>query len=282
VSWANIQLAIGDQGSSSFGARRLGTVLGITSAASREGKSTQALALARTVALTGEKVVLVDGDLRRSGVSRLLGQDFHFILRDFLQDRCTVNEAIAIEECSGVHFVPSSPDDASWTRQDLHRFFDLVKYLKERFALVIIDLPPILGLAEPIRLAMAADSIALVIRWGRTERQFVQFALDVLRRARVSSRVTVILNDIDLKAQQRRGFRDHALIYADGGLYQGAVQPGHRESSGPRSSSTVAAAYSDAHCEISTTEQLPNEMTPRNPPRSAASDIEKLYNKYRS
>ena len=49
--------------------------------------------------------------------------------------------------------------------------------------------------------------MALVIRWGRTERQFVQFALDALRSASVST-ISVILNDIDLKAQRRRGYRD--------------------------------------------------------------------------
>lgn len=272
VSWANIQLAIGDPGSSSLRAKRLGTALGITSAASREGKSTQALALARTAALAGENVVLVDADLRRSGVSRLLDQDFCFTLRDFLQDRCTVNEVIAIEERSGVHFLPSSPDDASWTSQDVQRFCKLLEYLKERFAIVIIDLPPIIGLAEPIRLAMAADSIALVIRWGRTERQLVEFALDALRRAGVSTN-TVILNDIDLKAQRRRGFSDHALVYADEGLYQGTVRAEYRDSA-PRAPSSVVAADPDAHSEPSRTE------SPRDRPRSAGSDIERLYNKY--
>ena len=274
VSWTNIQLAMGDPMSSSFGPSRLGTVLGITSAASREGKSTQALALARTIALTGEKVVLVDADLRRSGVSRLLGQDFRFTLRDFLEDRCTVDEVIAIEERSDVHFVPSSPDDARWMRQDLHRFFNLVDYLKGRFGIVIIDLPPILGLAETIRLAMAADHIVLVIRWGRTERQFVQIALDILRRAKAS--IAVILNDIDLKAQQRRGFRDHTLVYADRRLYQGPVRSGDRRSA-PRSSSPVPAAGPYVHPKISRTEP-PHDMTPPNPP--ARSDIERLYNRF--
>ena len=79
--------------------------------------------------------------------------------------------------------MPSSPTDFSWTSHDLQRFFNFIDYLKDRFAIVIIDLPPVLGLAETIRLAMAADSIALVIRWGRTERQFVQLALDALRTA---------------------------------------------------------------------------------------------------
>jgi uncharacterized protein involved in exopolysaccharide biosynthesis/Mrp family chromosome partitioning ATPase len=277
VSWANIQLAIGDPRSPSFEAKRLGTALAITSAASGEGKSTQALGLARTAALAGENVVIVDADLRRPGVSRLLDQDFSFTLRDVLQDRCTVNDVISIEQRSGVHFVPSYPDHAAWTNQDFQRFGNLIEYLKERFAFVIIDLPPILGLAEPIRLAAAADSIALVIRWGSTDRQFVQFALETLRRA-TGSTITVVLNDIDLRAQQRRGFRDHALVYADGGLYQGIVQSEDRALP-PEPSSSTAADNPDADPEISGRHAL-DEIAPRDRPRPAGSDIERLYDRY--
>ena len=130
VSWANIHLAVAGPRSASFGGRRLGTALGITSAASGEGKSMHALALARTAALAGENVVLVDADLRRSGVSRLLDQDFCFTLRDFLQDRCTANDVIAIEERSGVHFVPSTPADFSWTSQRPPAIFQFRRLLE--------------------------------------------------------------------------------------------------------------------------------------------------------
>ena len=276
VSWANIELAVAGPRSASLGARRLGTALGITSATSREGKSTHALALARTAALAGENVVLVDADLRRSGVSRLLDQEFCFTLIDFLQDRCTANEVIAIEERSGVRFVPSAPANVSWTSQDLQRFFNFVDYLKDRFDIVIIDLPPILGLAETIRLAMAADSIALVIRWGRTERQFVQFALDALRKASVST-ITVILNDIDLKAQQRRGYRDHTAVYTDKRLYRAA--PGYREPAA-QASLPMAAAEPDAYFETSVSEPHRGGDNARDQPRPAGSDIERLYNRH--
>jgi Mrp family chromosome partitioning ATPase len=276
VSWANIQLAVAGPKSASFvGGGRLGTALGITSAATGEGKSTHALALARTAALAGEDVVLVDADLRRSGLSRLLNQDFSFTLRDFIENRCTANDVIAIEESSGVHYVPSSPTNFSWTSQDFQRFFNFVGYLKDRFAIVIIDLPPVLGLAETIRLAMAADSVVLVIRWGRTERQFVQFALDSLRAASVSTN-TVILNDIDLKAQRRRGHRDHTtVVYTDKGLYRAAS--GYREPA-TRASLPIAAAEPDAHPETSGQQ---GGDTPRYRPRLAGSDIEELYNRYR-
>ena len=116
ISWANIQLAVaGPTSASLISGMRPGTVLGITSAASGEGKSLHALALARTAALAGENVVLVDADLRRSGVSRRLDQDFCFTLNDFLEGRCTADDVIAIEEPSNVHFVPSVPGNVAWT-----------------------------------------------------------------------------------------------------------------------------------------------------------------------
>jgi succinoglycan biosynthesis transport protein ExoP len=280
VSWANIHLAITESKSDSAAPARLqGTALGITSAASGEGKSTHALALARTAAQAGENVVLIDADLRRSGLSRLLGRDFRFSLTDFLQDRCAADDIITVEERSGVHFVPSAPGDVSWTSHDLRRFSGLVEHLKNRFAIVIIDMPPIVGLADTIRLARAVDGIALVIRWGRTERQRVQFALDTLRSASIST-IAVILNDIDLKALRWRGYSDHAVVYTDKGLYQAA--PGYQGSATAREAPlpTAAAASTPGAHPVPSLPEIPSGDAGRNPPRPAASDIERLYNRY--
>jgi succinoglycan biosynthesis transport protein ExoP len=276
VSWAKIHFAVAHPKSVVVNGRGPGIALGITSAASGEGKSVHALALARTAALTGEAVVLVDADLRRSGASRLINQDFCFTLRDFLNERCAANDAIVIEGSSGVHFVPAAPSDIAWSTRDLRRFFEFIDYLKQRYALVIIDLPPVVGLAETIRLAPAADHITLVIRWGRTERQFVQFALDVLRSASISL-IAVILNDIDLKSQRRRGYRDHTMVYTDKALYR--VESNYREPATPVSLPIVAARQ-DAGSEANRPEQPHRDDTRRDRSRSAGSDIERLYNRY--
>lgn len=275
VSWANIQLALDGPRSAAPRGRRPGTALGITSAVSSEGKSIHALALARTAALAGEDVVLVDADLRRCGVSRLLGKDFRFTLKDFLQERCTADNAIATEKRSGVHFIPSAPIGTALTSQALGRFFNLIQHLKQRFAIVIVDLPPILGVAETIRLAMATDNLALVIRWGQTERQSVQFALDTLRSASVST-IGVILTDIDLKTLRRRGYRDRTAVYTDKKLYR--VEPGYQELATPLTLS-AEAAKPHAASEISQPESRPEEIAPREQ-HLAASTIEKWYKTY--
>jgi polysaccharide biosynthesis transport protein len=281
VSWAKIHLAVAGPRSISLRAAAPPVALGITSAAKGEGKSVHALALARTAALAGENVVLVDADLRRAGVSRLVRQDFSFTLIDYLYERCTADEAIVVEESSGAYFVPGAPSDIAWTTQQLQRFFNFIEYLKHRYGIVIIDLPPVVGLAETIRLGLAADHIAMVIRWGRTERQLVQFALDALRGANLST-IAVILNDIDLKSQRRRGYRDHSsVIYSDRELYRPA--PGYQEPA-PRAPLPMIVAKPDSP-EAHRHRSSPAASDIENPAASdienpAASDIEKLYGRY--
>jgi capsular exopolysaccharide synthesis family protein len=283
LSWANIQLAVDGSKSPAFAARqRPGMALAITSAATGEGKSTHALAFARTAALAGEKVVLVDADLRRSGVSRLLDQRFCYTLRDFLHGQCTADEVVALEERSGVNVVPSSPVQATWTTQDIQRFSQLIDYLKQQFTVVIIDLPPILGLAETIRLSIVADTVVLIIRWARTERQFVQFALDALRSAGLAAGAAV-LNDIDLKSQQRRGYRDRGVVYNDEGLYRAA--PADREpASRPPLPAAVVAAAPEVDGQTRTPaaqgDRMARTADPERPSTDAASDIQRLYERY--
>jgi polysaccharide biosynthesis transport protein len=278
LSWAKIQMALEGPQRESFGEKGPGKALGITSAATGEGKSTHALALARTAALAGDTVVLVDADLRRSGVSRLLSQNFSLTLRDYLLGECTANDIVAVEERSGVCFVPSTPVEAPWTSHDLRRFAELIHNLKSQFTLIIIDMPPILGLAETIRLTTAADSMALIVRWGRTERQLVQYALDALHSAGAVASA-VILNDVNLKAQQRRGYRDHTIVYSDEGLYR--VTPASRV---PPVAVTRAAEANPVASEVQRPASGRNRAGGGDDPAKtatvASSDIHRLYERY--
>jgi len=238
LSWANIELAIETNATPLSGGMRSGVALGITSAATGEGKSTHALALARTAALAGEKAILVDADLRRCGTSRILGQNPRFTLDDFLRGGCTASEVICVEESSLLNLVLSKPRQFLWATQDLARFADLISHLKLQFDRVIVDMPPILGLAETIRLTSLVDGIVLIIRWGRTERQIVQYALDALGAIGISA-AGVILNDIDVRAQRRLGYPDRTIVYTDRELYRLA-----RDSPRPAVRPAVPAASS--------------------------------------
>jgi polysaccharide biosynthesis transport protein len=296
VSWAKIQLAIDYKGSGlPVGGSRRATIVGITSATSGEGKSLHAVGFARTAALAGDDVVFVDADLRRSGASRLISQQSRFTLGDLLQHRCAGDDVIALETRSGMHFVPSMPSpDILWTNQEIHRFYHFINELKRRFSLVLVDLPPLVGVAETIRLATVVDSMVLIVRWARTERQFVQFALDTLRSANVPANA-VILNDIDLKAQRRRGYRDHTMVYTDKRLYRAASEYPRppTTSKTPSSTGSRATTRPDTPIPGDLTSALSGPPIPRpadpepHPgdapdrlPSPAGSTIERWYDKY--
>jgi succinoglycan biosynthesis transport protein ExoP len=283
LSWANVQLAIEGPNRDSPRKKGQGTALGITSAAAGEGKSTHALAFARTAALAGDKVILVDADLRRSGVSRLLGQHARFTLRDFLLDRCTADDIIAVEERSGICFVLSTPVEAPWTSHDLRRFAELVDHLKAQFALIIIDMPPILGLAETMRLTVAMDSMALIIRWGRTKRRLVQYALDALRTAGAFASAAV-LNDVDLKAQHRRGYHDCTVVYNDEDLYRvGPKYPEPPDRAPLPTAANNSKAISEATALPQRSDTRSNRTEAHDPAPSSTrdkSDIQRFYERY--
>ena len=125
----------------------------------------------------------------------------------------------------------------------------------------------------------------LIIRWARTERQFVQFALDALQSAGVVASAAV-LNDVDLRAQQRRGYRDRSVVYTDECLYR--VAPGERRDIAAPAALSAAAPDSDANLAPDAQEQGADGM--RSQPElagnaaktetSANSDIQRLYDRY--
>jgi hypothetical protein len=148
----------------------------------------------------------------------------------------------------------------------------------------MIDLPPVLGLAETVRLVRAADSSVLVVRWGRTERQSVQLALDALRSASIPT-IAVILNDINLKTLRRRGYRDHNAVYSDKNLYRVAPSPqvaaAPPASAPPASSSSMAHAKSDAASESSPPAVRSGDaVVAREQTHSTGSAITRWYDQY--
>jgi hypothetical protein len=105
----------------------------------------------------------------------------------------------------------------------------------------------------------------------------VQFALDALRTANTSA-IAVILNDIDLRVQRRRGYRDHSLVYTDKGLYR--VASGYREPA-PQDASAVGAPMSNIHSDAEESAEPEAPDAPREPPRPAAgSAIERWYDRF--
>ena len=188
-------------------------VVAITSPLPGEGKTTTAIALARTMGLSGGRVVIVDCDLRRRGVSRILASDPAAGLLEVLNGVAPLDQALVKDVASGAFVLPlakasSTPKDV-FGAQAMQR---LLTELRARFDVVVLDTAPVLPLADTRILATQADVVVMLTRWRKTPRKAVQAALGLLQsvNAYVSG---VVLSQVDLKAQSKYGYGDPGYYY---------------------------------------------------------------------
>ncbi len=168
----------------------------LTSAAPGEGKTTLAAHLAISNADRGRKTLLVDGDLRRPSLHTKFGIKPREGLSNVLNGEMLWQEVVVgIEGKSNLSLLPSG--------LGAHRAADLIgprlatlldEFAKE-FDLVIIDSPPLLGFAECLQMAAAADGVLIVSLAAETRRRAVAEVISVLRRLRANI-VGVVLNQV--------------------------------------------------------------------------------------
>ena len=182
--------------------------IAITSSVPREGKSMTSLCLARTLAMAGSRVVLVDCDMRQRGVTKLIG-DAELGLVDVVEGTSTLSEAMVPDAKSSAWILPA----ASKTSPDHHDLFgrpgveEIFKHLHESFDYVILDTPPVLGVADARVIASRADQVLYVVRWSKTPRRAAQSGIDML--AECGANVTgVLLSRVNVKKQAAYGYGD--------------------------------------------------------------------------
>ena len=139
----------------------------ITSAGPAEGKSFTALAIARHFANLGRRVLLVDADLRNPSLHAKLGRDNAVGLSNYLTGVCTPPEAMQKTEVDNLAFMASGPLPPN--AADLlgsARLVSLLSIGSEIFDLIIVDGPPVLGLADALLLSSARVRNAVCCRRG--------------------------------------------------------------------------------------------------------------------
>jgi len=156
----------------------------VTSGRPSEGKSTTALALARSFAHLGLRVLLVDSDLRNPSLHRLLSLDNSFGLSNFLtgDDLASVVQTTGDPAMAVIPSGPLPPNPAELLAGA--RFPLLLQEAKARFDLLVIDGPPVIGLADAPILASRAAATILIVEAGGARRSVVRIATKRLLQAR--------------------------------------------------------------------------------------------------
>jgi capsular exopolysaccharide synthesis family protein len=172
----------------------------VTSPGSGEGKSTTAMALARNFAHLGKRVLLIEADLRNPSLHRSLGLKGQGVgLSNLLAGGCTLAEATLDTEEPGLKVVlagPLPPNPAELLSGS--KLVSMLTVAAERYDQVILDGPPVLGLADAPILANAADGTLLVVNSAKTKINAAQAALKRLLAARARI-VGALLSKYDAK-----------------------------------------------------------------------------------
>ncbi len=156
-------------------------VIMVASSLPGEGTDVIASNLAHHYAMTGQRVLLADGDLRRAPLTRKLAPQRALGLLDTLVRQQPVESAILHDTASGLYFLPAmSPTPLETARPEMlasRRMAETMQALKSQFDVIIFDAPPLLPVVDGRILADYADQIVFVTTWRHTPKQLAKRAL---------------------------------------------------------------------------------------------------------
>jgi polysaccharide biosynthesis transport protein len=178
-------------------------VILVTSALPREGKTTAAANLAVTLAQLGDRTLLIDADLRKPGVGRLLnlGSGKYAGLSSYLAgvsslDLVTIQHP-AIPNLSAIPTGPLPPNPADLLSS--HKLTEAIAELRTKFKFIVIDSPPIMAATDAVILSVKADGVLLVVRSGETPKEAFTRTRDLLLSVKCHL-LGVVLNAVDSSA----------------------------------------------------------------------------------
>lgn len=158
----------------------------ITSSTASEGKSTTALGLARSLTAMGKRVLLIDGDLRRQSSTKLVEDSTKPGLTDLLTGSAKPENSIEQTQANGFGIVRAGDVTSNpVTLLGDDRIKTVFNRLATKHDIVIIDGPPVKGLADAVLLARSVESVLVIVEANRTHMTELDMALSRLPRNNV-------------------------------------------------------------------------------------------------
>jgi capsular exopolysaccharide synthesis family protein len=180
-------------------------VILVTSATSGEGRSTTVCNLGLALAEAGQRVLIVDADLRSPSIERILGVDGPTGLTDVLVNRISVERALlAIAPTLDVlpsGLLPPNPSELLGS----NRMVNLLAALRGKYDVVLVDSAPLIPVTDAAVLAPRVDGVLVLVRHGRTvvkDLQAAKEALDAVS-ARVLGAVMTMVPHVSTRSHAR-------------------------------------------------------------------------------
>src|SRR5215472_16730352 len=176
-------------------------VLLITSALPKEGKSSTSVNLAIVLAQKGSRVLLVDGDMRRPTLHRVLGVSREVGLSSLLDGTAAEEKVILpAPDFPNLFVLPAGPSPSNPVELlDSDPLRNLLNRWRDEYDYVIIDSPPTLSLTDAVVVSPETDAVVMVIRSGETTKDAVRRTRDTLLQ--VNARIIgIVMNAVDLRS----------------------------------------------------------------------------------
>lgn len=163
-------------------------VIGITSAMAHEGKTTTAINLAYDIMCAGKKVLLVDADMRLSGISKALQINTSPGLSNILVGNVPGDAVIHRSPiCDDLRVIPCGDFPPNPTEMlSSKRMENLIDTLKKGFDYIIIDLPPVSEVADAIIISRLVDGMIVVVRQDYADKKLLDDTMNQLKLNKVN------------------------------------------------------------------------------------------------
>ena len=187
----------------------IGNVIAITSPNASEGKSTTAVNIAIAFSQLEKRILLIDGDMRRSSVHKKLKLENETGLSNVLAGFCTFDEAV-VNVSSRFHVLtagknPPNPSELL----DSDKFKELIDLLRSKYAYIIIDTPPVNVVSDALVIAPNTEGLLMVIRDGATPNYAIKRAITMAEFAKVKI-LGAVMNGANPRSGKRYIYRKYS------------------------------------------------------------------------
>ncbi len=160
-------------------------IIGVTSSLRGEGKSTTSINLAYTMAQTGQKVLLLEGDLRLPTLSRRLGLRRGPGISNLLAGQCNGGDVLQVcQKLGGIKCITAGslpPNPAELLGSEY--MATVFQVLRDSFDVIVVDLPPIAAVSDALIVAKHLDGMLLVNRQNHCDKASLEDTISKLRFA---------------------------------------------------------------------------------------------------
>lgn len=164
-----------------------------------EGKTTTVTNTAIALCQTGARVIIIDADMRKPKIEKILGKENGVGLSNFLSGNTGLELIIKKSEIPNLCYIPSGPIPPNPSELlGSNLFKNMIQALAERFDHMLIDSPPLLGFADSTILSTVADGVIVVVVGGKTPRETLLRTKELLLQ--VNARILgVVINRVDIR-----------------------------------------------------------------------------------